>query len=74
MAFPKPTRIEGYKNVPLPYVFLADDAFALSERLLKPYPGVQKLSIYQRIFNYCLSSARIIVKNVFGIMASVFQI
>lgn len=41
---------------------------------MKPYKGVYDKSNPERIFNYRLSRARRIVKNVFGIMASVFRI
>lgn len=62
------------KELPTPHVFLADDAFALSRHILKPYKGVYDKGSSERIFNYRLSRARRIVENVFGIMASVFRI
>nr|CAI5845425.1 unnamed protein product [Callosobruchus analis] len=58
----------------LPYVFLADDTFELTTRILKPYPGVHKKGSVSRIFNNRLSRARIIVENVFGIMTSTFRV
>lgn len=62
------------KYLPIPYVFLADDAFGLSQHIMKPYPGVYNKGSPERIFNYRLSRARRVVENVFGIMASVFRI
>lgn len=59
---------------PLPYVFVGDDAFALTTHLLKPYPGIHDKGSEKRIFNYRLSRARRLVENVFGIMASVFRL
>lgn len=63
-----------FSEVPLPYVFVGDDAFALSTYMLKPYPGAHDKGSAKRIFNYRLSRARRLVGNVFGIMASVFRI
>lgn len=62
------------EDIDLPYVFVADDAFALSRNILKPYPGMHNKGSRERIFNYRLSRARRIVENVFGIMASVFRV
>lgn len=59
---------------PMPYVFVEDDAFALTTRMLKPYPGVHDKGSSKRIFHYRLSRARRVVENVFGILASVFRI
>lgn len=58
----------------LPYVFVGDDAFALSKNMMKPYSGVYEKGNKKRIFNYRLSRARRIVENVFGIMSSVFRV
>ena len=60
-------------NLQSPFVMLADDAFPLSDRLMKPYPGAN-LSHNQRIFNYRLSRARRTVENAFGILSSKFRV
>lgn len=39
----------------LPYVFVGDDAFAMSENLIKPYSRGE-LTVEKRIFNYRLSA------------------
>lgn len=52
---------------------VADDAFAQSSFLIKPY-GIRNLSYTERIFNYRLSRARRIIENVFGIMSKKFRI
>lgn len=58
----------------LPYVFVADSAFALTENMLKPYPGLHAKGTKERIFNYRLSRARRIVENVFGILSAIFRV
>lgn len=63
------------RNKALPYFFLGDSAFALSESMMKPYPGkTLPAGSRERIFNYRLSRARRVIENVFGIMASVFRV
>lgn len=58
----------------VPYVFLGDGAFALSTHVMKPYPGNHDSGSLQRTFNCRLSSSRVIVENVFGVLSSVFRI
>ncbi|XP_049291711.1 uncharacterized protein LOC125768306 [Anopheles funestus] len=59
--------------VNLPYVFIGDEAFALRTNFLKPF-NKRQLNYPRRVFNYCLSRARRVVENVFGILASRFRI
>lgn len=56
----------------VPYIFVADDAFRLGPRVLKPY-GERSVNA-NKIFNYRLSRARRVVENAFGILANKFQV
>lgn len=55
----------------LPHLFIADDAFPLLKRIMKPYKAQRRvtLSDEQDIFNYRLSRARRCVESAFGILS-----
>lgn len=55
------------------FVFVGDEAFALSKHVLRPY-GQKNLSVAKRIFNYILTRARRMVECAFGILASKWRI
>lgn len=57
----------------IPYVMVADDAFALSENCIKPYP-YRGLTDKERIFNYRLSRMRRVTENAFGIWSNRFRV
>ena len=57
------------EGTPLPYFFVGDDAFALKEWMMNPFP-FRGLDRKQRVFNYRLSRARRVVENAFGILAN----
>lgn len=61
-------------NKDVPYVFLSDGAFALTEHVMKPYPVSQDWGSPKRKFNQRLSSARVVVENTFGILVTRFRI
>nr|CAI5856172.1 unnamed protein product [Callosobruchus analis] len=54
----------------LPYVFVADDAFALRLDMMKPFRQADLNSKERKIYNYRVSRARRIVENAFGILVS----
>ncbi|XP_050295129.1 uncharacterized protein LOC126735220 [Anthonomus grandis grandis] len=60
---PPPQQLPGMKNFS-PFVFVADDAFAMKPNLLKPYPFKNQPGP-NRVFNYRLSGARRIIENTF---------
>lgn len=75
LKLPKPTRLSNKSNAQdIPFVLVADDAFALSTNLMKPFPGSYPKGSPERAFNYRLSRARRIIENVFGLLATVFRV
>jgi hypothetical protein len=69
------------QSVPLPdktnetqFVFIADDAFASEQNVIKPFPDHYPRKSWQRIFNYRICRARRIFENVFEILCTVFRI
>lgn len=73
LHLPAPQPLPG-RQQNCPYVIVADDAFALSKHLLKPYPGTQIAGTPERIFNYRLSRARVVSENAFGIISAKFRV
>ena len=74
LNLPADETLPGRTN-PVPFVFVADDAFALATHIMKPHPGHKSgASSPERIFNYRLSRARRMIENVFGILSSKFRV
>ena len=65
---PAQDNVEG-----LNFVFVADEAFALGEHVMKPFP-MRNLTPEQQIYNYRLSRARRVVENAFGILSCRFRL
>lgn len=72
LNIPSPTSI-GVSTTKYPYVIIGDEAFGLSENLLRPYGG-KNLSYEKKIFNYRLSRARRYIECCFGILANKWRI
>uniref|UniRef100_A0A803JGL8 DDE Tnp4 domain-containing protein n=1 Tax=Xenopus tropicalis TaxID=8364 RepID=A0A803JGL8_XENTR len=66
---PLPKPLPGTAAPPMPYVFVGDEAFGLTENVMRPYPGSQR-SVPKRLFNYRLSRARCMVECAFGILSN----
>lgn len=58
---------------PMPFVIVGDEAFSLSEHVLRPFAR-RNLTITKRIFNYRLTRARRMVECAFGILANKWRI
>ena len=71
VELPADGMLQNGENVP--YAFLGDDAFALKEFLMKPFPQ-QGLNEERRIYNYRHSRARRISENLLGILANRWRI
>lgn len=70
LGLPQDTLLPDAEHLgPQPHVFVADEAFPLCRDLMWPIPG-HNLSVRQRVFNYRLSRARLIVENTFGILTA----
>lgn len=73
LGLPQPEPLHDDDITDMPYAFVGDDAFAMTENLLKPYGG-DNLDHSQRVFNYRLSRARRVSENAFGILAARFGV
>lgn len=59
LGLPPPKALPG-REKPIPYVLVADDAFAMRPNVMKPY-AQRGLTMLQRVYNYRLSRARRII-------------
>ncbi|XP_050676737.1 uncharacterized protein LOC126973475 isoform X1 [Leptidea sinapis] len=73
LNIPRPTPLHENMQEEIPYVFVGDEAFTLSQNLLRPYGGTH-LDNKKKIFNYRLSRARRYVECTFGILSNKWRI
>ncbi|KOB73542.1 Uncharacterized protein OBRU01_10540, partial [Operophtera brumata] len=69
----KPTALPA-RTEEIPFYFVGDEAFALSQNMMKVYAGYHERGCKERIYNYRLCRARRVVENVFGILSAVFRV
>lgn len=72
LPLPRPLPNE-HNGQPVPFVFVADEAFALGEHVLRPFPA-KNLTHEMKVFNYRLCRARRFVECAFGILANKWRI
>jgi hypothetical protein len=72
LGLPQPAILPN-SDKKLPFVFVGDEAFALTENFMKPFSQTG-LTPDEAVLNYRLSRARRIVENAFGILASRFGV
>lgn len=70
---PDDSPISRTLNTPIPHIFLADDAFSLSHRIICPFVGNQ-LNNTKRTFNYRHCRGQRFVECTFGILANKWRI
>ncbi|XP_036143475.1 putative nuclease HARBI1 [Monomorium pharaonis] len=70
MDLPQPRPIKA-SGLALPFVLVADEAFALTYYMMRPYP---RLNRQRKVFNYRLSRARRMIESAFCILTSKWQI
>lgn len=73
MDLPELTQVE-VNGPELPYVLVADEAFALTPYMMRPFPRSKHLDMRKKVFNYRLSRARRVVENAFGLLVARWRI
>ncbi|CAH2002712.1 unnamed protein product [Acanthoscelides obtectus] len=73
LNIPGPKPVSEIRTTRLPHVIVEDEAFSLSEHIMRPYCG-KNLTKEKRIFNYRLSRARRYIECCFGILVNKWRI
>lgn len=64
LRIPEPAQLPNSQKI-LRFVFSGDDAFGMTENMMKLYPQAA-LNVERRIFNYRLNRARRVIENTLG--------
>ena len=73
LPWPEPKALPGTTDPLLPHVIVADEAFALTDRVMRPYAR-KNLNYKKKIFNYRLTRARRFIECSFGIFSNKWRI
>lgn len=73
LNIPDDSLLPGTSVPNLPYVIVGDEAFGLSQHIMRPYAG-KNITIKKRVFNYRLSRARRLIECSFGILSNKWRI
>lgn len=73
LNIPDPKPISTLNTEPMPHVIVGDEAFGLSENIMRPYGG-KNLTVTKKVFNYRLSRARRYIECTFGILSNKWRI
>jgi len=73
LNIPDPKPISTLNAEPMPNVIVGDEAFGLSENIMRPYGG-KNLTVTKKIFNHRLSRARKYIECTFGILSNKWRI
>ncbi|XP_031789011.1 uncharacterized protein LOC116417956 [Nasonia vitripennis] len=69
-----PSRPLPNTDIEMPFMFIADEIFALSKHLMKSFSKSGELTVEEKVFNYRLKRARLCIECAFGIIVKKYQI
>ncbi|CAK1583986.1 unnamed protein product [Parnassius mnemosyne] len=73
LSLPQAIPLQG-RNTPVHFYFIGDDAFPISQNIIKPFSGYHAKGSPERVFNYRISRRRMVVEDAFGILSNKFRI
>jgi len=73
LNIPEPAYLPGKNDCKMPFVLVGEEAFALSNSMMRPYGG-KNLPQNKTVFNYRLSRARHFIECSFGVLTNKWRI
>ncbi|OXU18554.1 hypothetical protein TSAR_003973 [Trichomalopsis sarcophagae] len=61
-------------DIKVPFMFVADEIFKLSENIMKSYSKIVDLPVPEKVFNYRLKRARLCIECAFGMLTEKFHV